>query len=611
MDLKNFEDIFFKHLEKNGKDCYNDIDEYSGVIQKYFGEKCDIKSIRDFVYNFNIRVLKTEKKEFDKFEGILNHKLFSNVLYEFRNSNIMILACQEGNEKALKWLMTMDINTCIQDKNGCSALMYACKNPELIKVVAYLCDHDKENIHLVDSKGQTAAFYAVENLRALRMLINHEIDINRINYNYDSVLTYCCRNKIYPPLRTLGITKNVDPNIFNDEEKTAAFYLIEEERCLELQQIASKDMNFYFKNSKNETPLSILFKKYAQYYEKREYGKFANIIKIIKVLIDKDVSLNASIDEEGNTPFMYFLMYKDWCSIVYCILHCRDIDFSYKNVHGQSVALLSLGITRDLFFKTVDNDCELDMRKLHTYFLENNTYDRDFVDENGNDLILYSICNSAADLADLLLEEKTEKINYINMNKENLMIMCAKLGSPEIANLLIKKYKFTDIDHQDSKGNTALHYAVQCNDYLVANILAYNQANLNIKNNEGVSPMDLARSDRKMVKYLNKPVAPHKMVDKVKKPTFMPINEVLRNKFRESYGFINILNKYHDYTKDIFCGTEFFENSLNTYFEVRSDSRGRRYDLSRQYVPDCDNLLNFTKSNERYFYLKLAVAIFL
>lgn len=605
MDLKNFEYNFFKHLENNSQDCYNDINQYSGVIQDYFGENCDIKSIRDFIYNFNIRVLKNDKKEFDIFEGVLNHKLFVNVLYEFRNSEIMILACQEGNANALNWLMTMDINTCVQDKNGCTALMYACKNPEVkfLKVINYLCDHDKKNIHLVDSRGQTAAFYAVENLSALRILINHNIDINRTNYDYDSLLTYCCRNKIYSPLKVLGVIKEVDLNIFNNEEKSAAFYLIEDEKYMELKYIISKKMNFYFKNSKNETPLSILFKKYAQYYENRDYDNLIAIVKIIKVIIDKNININTSIDEEGNTPFMYFLMYKDWCSIAYSILHCNDIDFSYKNVHGQNATIISLGITREIFYKTVDSDCELDMKKLNTYFLKNNTFDRDFVDENGNNLLMYCVYNNAVDLAGLLLEDEDEKAYSPNMNNENLMIMCAKLGCFDIARILFNKHKFTDINHQDYKGNTALHYAVQCNDYGIANLLAYNKADINIKNFEGVSPMDLAHADKKMVKCLKKPIVPYKKAGKIKKKTYNPINEALRNKFRESNARMKALSKCHDQTED----KKYYEKSLDIYFTTTTAGYSVGYTLSNQVVANCGDLFSLRKRNEKMFYIDAAL----
>jgi len=605
MDLKNFEYNFFKHLENNSKDCYKDIDEYKGLIQDYFGERCDIKSIRDFVYNFNIRVIKNDKKEFDVFEGVLKHKLFTNVLYEFRNSEILILACQEGNENALNWLMTMDINTCVQDKNGCTALMYACKKTEMkfLKIVNYLCEHDEKNIQLVDSKGQNAAFYAVENLSALRSLINHGIDINRTNYNYDSLLTYCCRNKIYEPLKVLGVNQNVDPNIFNDEEKTAAFYLIEDEKYFELKYIISKKMNLYFKNSKNETPLSILFKKYSNYFDSRDYDKLIDIIKIIKVIIDKKISIDTAVDEEGNTPFMYFLKYKDWCSIAYSILHCNDIDFSYKNAHGQTATILSLGITREIFYRTITSDCELDMKKLNSYFLKNHTFDRNFVDANGNNLLMYCAYNNASDLAELLLEEEEEKAYSININNEDLMIMCAKLGSPEIARTLINKHKYTDINHQDNKGNTALHYAIQCSDYIMADLLAYNKADLNIKNKEGVSPMDLARNDGKMVKYLKNPVAPYKMADKIKKKkTFKPLRVDLQKKFRESYTHMTALN----HNESIYCDTKFYEKSLDIYFITTTSGYSVGYNLANQVVANCGDLFSLRKRNEKIFYLEAA-----
>jgi len=599
MDLNNFEYTLLNHLENQSKDCYNDINSYSQLIHNYYGEKGDIKTIRNFVSKFNIKVLNNNgKKNYELFEGVLRHKLFDRILYEFRNSDILVLACREGKEDASNWLMTMDINTCVQDANGCSALMYACKNPNLIKVVNYLCDHDKENIQIVDSKGQNAAFYAVENLSALRALVNHKIDINRTDYNYDSVLTYCCRNKIYDPISVLAIVKKLDLNIFNDEEKTAAMYLIEDEKTLELKHLITKDMNFYYKNSKNETALSILFAKYARYYDNRDVDKLINIIKIIKILIDKNINLNTCIDEEGNTPFMYFLMYRDWCSIIYFILHCFfDLDFQYKNARGVSAAVLSLDLSTQLYKSMISSDYKLDVKKLLSMFIKNPTFGNDFVDENGNNLLMYAAIKNSLDFVDILVRDDKELIEGINMDNETILIICAKLGLYDVARNIILKYGNDGIDHQDKYGNTALHYAILCNDYLIANLLAHNKADLNIKNFEGVSPMDLAKKDHKMDKYMKKPVIPSKMVSKVKKSSFKPVNENLRNKYRESYTSSMPVKDYGLLKSGNY--TRIYEKSIKIYFNIISADPF--YDFSSQYVANCNDLISMSKKNAKFF----------
>jgi len=596
----NFEYTLFNHLENQSKDCISDIKNNSQIIENYYGEKGDIKTIRSFISNFNLKVLSnSNEKNFELFESVLKHKLFDRVLYEFRNSDIMILACRDGKEEVLDWLMTMDINARVQDANGCTALMYACKNPKLIKVVNYLCEHDKESIQMIDSRGQNAAFYAVENLNALRVLVNNKIDMNRINYNCDSVLTFCCRNKIYNPIKVLRIVRGLDLNIFNDEEKTAAMYLIEDEQYLELKSIITKNMNLYYRNSRNETALKILFAKYAKYYDNYEWDKLRNILQIIKIIIDKNISINTDIDDEGNTPFMYFLMYKDWCSMIYYIIHCsHDINFSHRNSQGLSASLLTYEISSKLYKQLIDSDYEVQIEKLLTLFVRHPTFDNNFVDEKGNNVLMYAAFNKSLELVRALLKEDENLIYGVNMNNENVLIMCAKLGLFDIARSITLNCDKSILNHQDKYGNTPLHYAIQCSDYMMVNLFAYNKADLNIKNFEGVSPKDLAKNDHKMDKYTKKPVVPNKMESKLKKPTFKPVNQALRQKFIDDYASTMTLKKSHDIRKTIKY-SHIYEKSIKIYFVITSADP--LYDFSSQTVSNCGELISMNKRNVKFF----------
>jgi len=206
----------------------------------------------------------------------------------------------------------MDINTFVQNEYGVSALMAASKDPDLLFVVKHLLNRDSDNINLCDTNGETALFYAVHNIDAFRLLLDFKINTNSLNKDKDSILTYCCRNKIYEPLRSLSVKEFVDVNIFNNDERTALMYLMDDARCTEIKYfIDNKNVNLYFKNHKNETAFSIFFKNYYEAYRKLDMDKILSYIKVILVLVQKKVSLNISIDEEGNTPMMFFLMIED------------------------------------------------------------------------------------------------------------------------------------------------------------------------------------------------------------------------------------------------------------------------------------------------------------
>lgn len=43
---------------------------------------------------------------------------------------------------------------------------------------------------------------------------------------------------------------------------------------------------------------------------------------------------NAPIDEEGNTPLMFFLKMGDNCSVYYILKNVENLDLSKKNKYG-------------------------------------------------------------------------------------------------------------------------------------------------------------------------------------------------------------------------------------------------------------------------------------
>lgn len=101
------------------------------------------------------------------------------------------------------------------------------------------------------------------------------------------------------------------------------------------------------------------------------------------------------------------------------------------------------------------------------------------------------------------------------MHHESPLIMCAKLCSDGVAKEIFMN-KMNNINQKDDNGNTALHYAVELNDYFMTNLLAYNKADPNIKNNDGVTPKDLAKKDKDLLKYITSPLLSYDFSKKMK-----------------------------------------------------------------------------------------------
>ncbi|OUM69286.1 hypothetical protein PIROE2DRAFT_21714, partial [Piromyces sp. E2] len=86
--------------------------------------------------------------------------------------------------------------------------------------------------------------------------------------------------------------------------------------------------------------------------------------------------------------------------------------------------------------------------------------------------------------------KKPELINGINSKGESALIIASKANNIDSVNYILKCN--TDVNHQDHLGNTALHYAVSCQNPVIIYHLIKAGADCNLKNNQGKSASDLA-----------------------------------------------------------------------------------------------------------------------
>jgi len=609
MDFSTFEENFFYNLKNNNKEYVNNILTNEKIINSYLSDN-DSKSLKSFVNKLNSIII-ISNKNFDFYENILTKKIFHYVLRGFRNSDILIRACEVKNIKLLKWLLTMDINTCVQNEDGVSALMVASRDPDLLFVVKYLLSHDEDNKNLYDKNGENALFYAVHNKDIFRLLLDSNVDANHLNKDKDSILTYCCKNKIYELMRTLSVKENLDVNIFNNDERTALMYLMEDGRYSELRDFVAKDkkdINFYFKNSKNETAFSIFFKKYYEYYRQINIEKLIPYIKVIKNFIDIGVNLNVPIDEEGNTPMMFFNMIEDWVSMAYIIVFNNNIDLSIKNNKGESFT--------SFCFKhkptKQSNYSSINAKYLMYDIFTHPTFDVGCKDRAGNNILMNYIIsypkNYEENIVEVLRSHK-EFSALTNDNQENLLIVATKMGCYDIIKYIVAA-EGCDVNQQDILGNTALHYAVMLRDNFIVNLLAYYHADINIKNKEGKSPINMIKEsgDSTMQKFVLKPCTPYEFQKKEKKSKknkdslfsfgktyeFSELNVDLRREYLKNYNNdddINDKKSEHKYINNVTpkFNTEYFSGAFKEYFPAVVDSLNNDY--VRRNILYGDNVL--------------------
>lgn len=366
-EFESFENVLFTNLKEGNKNALKIIDENEKLIEFYLNG--DNQTIRKFVTDFNNLLLDKNVKydNYILFENILNHRLFTKVLDQFRESDILIRACadvkkcyiyfnnpnsydEKFNKKLIEWLLTMNINYGVQDEKGRTALMYAVKYKDEYFAVKKMM-HGK-HINLLDKNGNSALFYASEAYFTLEEFLKYKnlFDVNHLNNKNENLFLFATRTKkinCFESLKVLKKYSNYDVNIMNDEGMTAAMYMISrgEYKLLEyLLENYNIDVNHV--NKFGNSLLSVLIKSYYEFYcktiekeegfgvEIRDYKRYALCFKILNKN-KKSCDFKKPIDEENNTVFDVLSKMNDKVISKY-LLKKGNVDFIVESTTNQS-----------------------------------------------------------------------------------------------------------------------------------------------------------------------------------------------------------------------------------------------------------------------------------
>jgi len=489
MEFKNFENEFLLQLKFKDGNCLKLIEINKELIDKNLGNDADPKRLDKFVNGINNIILKTEssilKNNFKLIEKVLKHPYFDKVLYTFNNSDILVKACKAENKSAAKWLITnMNVSPYIQDEDGVSALMYAAKYG--FKFVVKPFFNDSRCMNLEDKHGNNILFYAVLNKefapsdgtsKFAADLINSEVDINHINHNCETVLSYCIKNNIFKPINQYLLhCPKIDVNIADEDGYTPAMYLASKGRYSEFVNLHRKGCNYDYIDRYGESALSILIKKFYSPKEYRNGVPYESYVRVMSALVNHQSDFNIPIDKDENTAFMISLIVNDSYTTNFCAKYLKKLDLSVKNKYGESVT--------SLIFKTKHYE-------LMKYIRENPTFDYHYRDRNNqNTLLILSAINNPTVMIELL-ENDPSIINEVNCKNENALIIASKINYMEVVKTLLEKG--INVNQQDYMGNTALHYAVDIQKPTLIHRLVKKNASIHIKNNEGLSPLEKAK----------------------------------------------------------------------------------------------------------------------
>ena len=349
-DYETFKKEFFDKLRKESKKCLKVIEKHRQVIEYYFTSKTPMY-VRDFLKQFNYIICSQNIIKFNLFEKILYHDLFTQILHEFRVSDVLILACKQLNPQpdTVLWLLTMGIDYRVQDTDGMTALMYAVRNPILEFAVIEMMKTRGDFIDYVDNKGNNALFHATTNIKTFtaffKYVEDYAFNLNHKNYDQEGLFLYCCRyRKINDDNFYDFLCQKVpiDPYETNIEGKTALMYMAE---YFDYRRIASfvRDykVDINYQSLRGHTVFSCFMNQYYRFfssiiYERATFFSFYDYFRRATItfmtLVRLKCHINEPLDEYGTTATMILLKIRDMAIYNYLVEHNgKDYDLVIEN----------------------------------------------------------------------------------------------------------------------------------------------------------------------------------------------------------------------------------------------------------------------------------------
>jgi len=228
MSLQEFESKILNYLKNNDEKCMNFINYNKNFIQEYYNVKDNSLAVKNFLSK--LKYVLMDLTNFKLVDKVLGHPAFRDIYKVFRESDILIRACQHAkNKKLVEWLLTKDIDLYVQDSEGKTALMHASEHYQLLFTVDKLIQGSGDHIHITDNNRNTALFYGIRD--ALIKMLKANFDLNHINNDNENIFLYCRKADKFKSFDLL-LDLDIDFNLVNNVGKTGAMYLVEHNRFL-------------------------------------------------------------------------------------------------------------------------------------------------------------------------------------------------------------------------------------------------------------------------------------------------------------------------------------------------------------------------------------------
>jgi len=406
---------------------------------------------------------------------IKDQNQFKEVMKDFRETKVLITACQNIKKRTVDLLLQLNVNVNITDEHGNTALLEACKHPYLYSCVKEMVKR-KANLNVVNDEGTSPILNSCKNddSKIFKYLIDKKVNVYTTDFDGNNSLMYACSYGDLNKVKYL-VKKGINLNAVNNKGETALMLSVKSCKLEIIKYLLKYKADLNIVNEKRQSALTIGF---LRIYENEKIVEYKNL-SIIKLLIEHGSDPNLPIDERGNSILMYLIMKDDFNMIKFLLKVSKTVNLNQRNHLGYTAFAYALKCNN---FEIID------------YFINNKFVDLHSEDDYGNDMIMYSTCGQSGlnieHYKNMIKSLDDETINHRNHNQETYLIMAAKVNRERFIDILLERG--VQVNLQDAEGNTALHYAaVQGNTGTIKKLLKY-QAKLEITNNKNETPLMVA-----------------------------------------------------------------------------------------------------------------------
>ncbi len=557
------------------------IDENGNRVKELFNINNQNEPIQTIYFSGNINVpqlLETHQKENDEShlidhisklnESIDNYKKVGNIENKYddnQESTRETVEIEKINKKHLFTYFSSSKSTNYKKYEDSNILILACMK-KMDKLAYFLLNHFKD------------------------------IDVNYTNKNGENALLLACENGLFESSKYLLDHKDVQVNIFSNEEGDSKEHLLEicARNKLGVQSLQILD-NHQFKKYIIQNRHNIEY----NYIVEKALGHASrnNMIIVIQTILENyklDVSM---LNTYNNNPLYWCTMHKN-SEAISLLLKYKDIDVSEvkeKNIRMSYLELLcKQGLEKNIFellknkkYDLKENNdtkspfffaCKSGLTNVALKLLELNDYKVKFeVRENKShkNSLYYACLKNMNNVIKILLNKQDiseDILNIMDMNENTPLILCIKNKNEKRA-LQILKLKYekkinVNVYQNNNKKKNALYYAVEHNlkrviQLLLNDKISYTPTLLKIFSK-------LSQSENKE-KY-NKILDTYRNTDKVRENNCNicfdnHYNDSNHNKKEENMDNINYLVKCE------FCVGLFHIQCLSTYFKSAHSSK--------------------------------------